>query len=311
MALGGDITVQSELGTGSCFSLTIDVGDLSGTEMLASPPSGGSGGSQQATSAVRAANENINLSGVRILLAEDGLVNQKLIAALLTQAGADSVDLAENGSIAIRKTEACDYDVILMDMQMPVLDGYAAAHILRESGNRTPIIALTAHAMKGDREQCLQAGCTDYVTKPIDAEELIHSVASCVRPGLDLATESERKITAAGQSSGKANVISSTLPIENPVFREIVRDFGQLLNGLLPQMHDAARGRRSDVLSRLTHDLIGTAGSAGFGEFTGPGRQLEEFIKAGQHDEIMQSLRLLDELAMRVDIPADEAAVTA
>ena len=92
------------------------------------------------------------------------------------------------------------------------------------------------------------------------------------------------------------------------MFREIVQDFGQLLEDNLPQMRRAALGRDTSALRKLAHDLVGTAGGAGFDDFTEPGRQLERYIESERYDAIMQSLRLLEELAMRVDIPAEEPA---
>jgi len=174
--LGGNITVASAPGDGSTFTVTVQTGPLDGVRMLDNP--------RQIMERHQAERKtpptsNVDLRG-RILLAEDGPDNQRLIAFFLNQAGAD-VTLADNGQAAYEKAMdamAADqpFDVILMDMQMPVMDGYEATRQLREAGYRAPILALTAHAMTGDRERCLAAGCDGYMTKPIQRDALLQLV---------------------------------------------------------------------------------------------------------------------------------------
>ena len=122
------------------------------------------------------------MSGFKILLAEDGPDNQRLVSYILKKAGAD-VDVADDGEIAFKAAlaahdEGVPFDVILMDMQMPIMDGYSAVRKLRRRKYDLPIIALTAHAMTSDRQKCIDAGCDDYASKPINREELVRMIRS-------------------------------------------------------------------------------------------------------------------------------------
>ena len=108
----------------------------------------------------------------RILIAEDNHANQELIKLLLKKTGMET-EIAENGLQAIELATNNDYDIILMDIQMPEMNGHEATQKLRAQGLKTPIIAVTAHAMASDREKAIQAGCDDYLTKPIDQDKLI------------------------------------------------------------------------------------------------------------------------------------------
>ena len=125
-----------------------------------------------------------NLIPRRILLVDDGIDNQRLIAYVLRKAGIE-VSVAENGQVAVDLALAAtlagsSFDIILMDIQMPVMDGYEAIKRLRSAGCVTPIIALTAHSMAGHRQKCLDAGCDDYMTKPFDCATLLKRLAERV-----------------------------------------------------------------------------------------------------------------------------------
>jgi CheY-like chemotaxis protein len=124
---------------------------------------------------------------LRVLVAEDNLVNQKLMIHLLEKRGY-SVTVAENGLHAVEAIERQSFDLALMDVQMPEMGGFEATRIIREreigSGHRLPIIALTAHAMKGDRERCLDAGMDDYLTKPIQLKALFETIERVMQMGL-------------------------------------------------------------------------------------------------------------------------------
>lgn len=174
--LGGDIRVASTLGEGSCFTVTIETGTLENVKLIDTP-----GDTQFQARPEQSTIARSPGLDCRVLLAEDGLDNQRLIALLLKKAGAQVV-VADNGQVAhdlalAAQTEGKPFQVILMDMQMPVLDGYGATSKLRQAGYAGPILALTAHAMSTDRAKCLRAGCDAYLTKPIDREKLIAEVA--------------------------------------------------------------------------------------------------------------------------------------
>ncbi|EMI15758.1 sensory transduction histidine kinase [Rhodopirellula maiorica SM1] len=163
-ALGGDVTVQSRFGHGSTFSVTIHVG---GSVKLVEPRLDISANDESTM-------HHVNLNGT-VLVVDDRRDIRFLAQHFIEKAGG-TVVTATNGQEAIEMLRSPDpppVQVIVMDMQMPVMDGYDAARHLREHGCQLPIIALTANAMKSDRQECLDAGCTDYSTKPLDGSKLI------------------------------------------------------------------------------------------------------------------------------------------
>lgn len=185
--LGGDITVSSVPGAGSTFTVTIKAEICEGASALLEP-----GPAQVVADQPPHANADSKSSlaqplvGVRILLAEDGPDNVRLIALYLRKAGAE-VRVAENGKLAVEHLSVAGdvdgplldpspVDLLLTDIQMPEMDGYTATRLLRAKGCTLPIVALTANAMSGDVDKCLSAGCDDYASKPIDRNTLIRTV---------------------------------------------------------------------------------------------------------------------------------------
>jgi len=181
--MGGSISVRSTPGSGSVFAFTVRVrpaGAAAAPRVVAEPE------------AARGAP-----SPLRVLLAEDNSTNQYLIGAFLQGGGHELVTVG-NGAAAVEAVAGGGFDVVLMDVQMPVLDGLAATRAIRKlpgAAGRVPVVALTANAMSGDREQCIAAGMNDYLSKPVQAGELARALARvCVRA----AGEAPRKLASRG-----------------------------------------------------------------------------------------------------------------
>lgn len=186
--LGGKIHVASTIGEGSTFTISINTGPLEGIRLLQLDESVIKKVSTEAKDE-NSPQPNTPISSSRILIVEDGLDNQRLISFLLKKEGMQ-VELADNGKIGFEQTMAAlesgqPYDFVLMDMQMPVMDGYTATRKLRDAGYTAPIIALTAHAMKNDMEKCLDAGCNAYATKPVDKGKLMETITRLAAGEID------------------------------------------------------------------------------------------------------------------------------
>ena len=172
--LGGDAYIhETAMGKGTTVRASVATGCLDGVKMIDDPLAS----AEQDDAAGKSDDRLTRLDEIRILLAEDGPDNQRLITHLLEKAGAQ-VAVVEDGRRAVHTAmeavaKSMRFDTILLDMHMPVMDGYEAARTLRRKGYDGHIIALTAHAMAGDREKCIEAGCNDYATKPIDRVALL------------------------------------------------------------------------------------------------------------------------------------------
>lgn len=173
VALGGDIALEESLyGLGSTFSAIIEVGKIESENRITNFDNLISDPHEKIDEIIKSA----HLNDLRVLLVEDSLENQLVVQNFLETAGA-SVDVASNGLQGVEMAEQGNHELIIMDIQMPVMDGYTAASLLRDKGFQKPIIAFTAHAFEEEKQKCLQIGFTDFISKPIRKSDLLHCVS--------------------------------------------------------------------------------------------------------------------------------------
>ncbi len=271
--MGGEVQlVKTAPGEGSTFTVTLPLHAVAGAQTvedlhacIAAPCA------LQATGAYA-----IELRG-RILLAEDGEDNQRLISHHLRKAGAVVV-IAEHGRRALELIAAAEaagqpFGLLVSDMQMPEMDGYTLARTLRAQDNALPIIALTAHAMADDRQKCLDAGCNDYASKPIDRGMLI---AACAR-WMQAPADSEAELPSI--ELFPQPVLYSELR-DDPDFVELVDAFVAGLPGKVERIeHSFSTGGMLD-LARLAHQLKGAAGGYGYPSISDAARHVEQYARA-------------------------------
>ncbi|MCS7049237.1 MAG: response regulator [Verrucomicrobiae bacterium] len=247
----------------------------------------------------------VPLGGCRILLAEDNAVNQKLACRLLEKQG-HSVVIAPDGQAAVAAWERESFDLILMDVQMPNLDGLQATAIIREreagTGRHIPIIAMTAHALAGDRERFLAAGMDDYISKPIDAQRLA-TLLNRYRPAALPASAPAPAGAAAGSESVALDrqVVLAAIGDDESLLEEITGVFLQDLPNLMGAVEKAVAERSAEQLERTAHKLKGSVKIFGTAKLVDKLQQLEQCGRTGQLDGVAQQWSetrpLLDALA--------------
>jgi signal transduction histidine kinase/CheY-like chemotaxis protein len=313
-ALGGDITAESRPGEGSTFRVTVTTGDLEGVPFLRPE--------EVATVAQEYGEreqERWQFPGARVLIVDDGAENRELLRLLLQEAGL-MVDEAENGLVGVQKAVAGHYDVILMDVNMPVMDGFTATQKLRQQGLKTSIIALTANAMKGFEQECLDAGYSGYCPKPIDIDRFMAQMADLLGGRKVINDTGDAPAPAAGGptdshakefQSATGPPIYSTMPGSEGKLRHLVVRFVDYVKDQLQAAEQAREQGKLEELAVFAHKLKGSGGSFGFNEFTAPAARLEKLAKAGGSEvDLRQIMAELRGLAARLVIPGAEPADT-
>ena len=287
--MGGTIHVASQPGRGSKFWFDIDVpfANLDGATVSAAP---------QASADVSGAR------GARVLLVEDNPVNRQFALAVLKSVGA-VITVAVNGSEAVRMATEGVHDLILMDCQMPVLDGYEATRRIRAAGITTPVIALTANAMEGDRDRCAAAGMDDYLAKPIRPDALRAAVAGKARrPGVERSLEAEVGVDAAE--------ITARIGGDAELLADISRLFVTHSPEMLEALHTAAAAGDGTAMASAAHALKGSIGNFTQGRPFAVARALEKAAEAGDlpgfragvgdlEREVAKLCRVLDDIVTK------------
>jgi len=292
--LDGELTVNSEPGRGSIFSVSVSTGSLDGVRWQQGSVSDliRNRNPDEATKSRRV------LPPSRILLVEDGVTNRNLMKVVLGNAGA-TVRCAENGQVGVDAAGEESFDLILMDMQMPVMDGYSATREMRRMGLKTPIIALTAHAMAGDERKCRDAGCSGYLTKPIEPRRLLDAVCEVLI--------AQQELAQRNSTDDETPIVSRLLTDSSGDFREIVDEVIVKLEEKIAAIHEAWKVSDFEKLAELGHWIKGSAGTAGFDAFTAPASRLERLAKSNSPNGMSEVIYELDKLLRRIQPPVSNS----
>ncbi|MDO8453220.1 MAG: response regulator [Sulfurimonas sp.] len=227
------------------------------------------------------------LKGVYLLLVEDNLVNQELAIELLENAGI-KVDVANNGAEALEKVQIAEYDGVLMDCQMPVMDGFESTRLIRKIPrlSNLPILAMTANAMAGDKEKCIECGMNDHIAKPIDVAHLFLTMAEWIKPKR-VSTHETLQIEGMDIKSALGRVAGNEKLLRKLLFR-----FLQTQSDVMVRIHSAMEGHDMQTAIREAHTIKGLAGNIGADLLFQHAEELERVLKEGESDTVKSCLEL-------------------
>jgi two-component system sensor histidine kinase/response regulator len=244
---------------------------------------------------------------IRILLAEDNHLNQKLAVALLSKAGY-TVDAVEDGKTAVKALRRRTYDLILMDVQMPEMDGFEATRAIRQTegrGKHIPIVAMTAHAMTGDRERCLAAGMDDYVSKPINAQALIRTIDRWTRspdsskitsPNNDAQTQAKKEDLLVDLDEALTRFDG-----DEDFLHQMFQEFLESVPATLEALESAVKGRDHKTVESKAHSLKGVAGNLSAKQIASLASKLELSGRKGDLSSAVELTGLLRQELVKLE----------
>jgi len=275
------------------------------------------------------------IHGARVLLAEDNEINQQVAQEILEQAGL-VVSIANNGKEAVQRVKSELYDAVLMDIQMPVMGGFEATQEIRKDGRfkDLPIIAMTAHAMAGDREKSLEAGMNDHVTKPINPDELFSTLVRWIKPGDREIPEDKRSLDVSAEKG--EDILPSELPgismasgLERVggnklLYAKLLCKFKEGQASAVDQIKAALQSGDVETAARQAHTVKGVSGNLGGENLYRAAAELEKAIKEGKENidlpmaefgsqlkVVMEGIKVLEEnlAKQREPEPSEEVSV--
>jgi signal transduction histidine kinase/CheY-like chemotaxis protein/HPt (histidine-containing phosphotransfer) domain-containing protein len=287
---GGDVRVDSQVGKGSTFRVTLPCEIAPGAVGSVAPKQ-----SEISGEALRPP------PAARLLLVEDNLVNQKVVLAILRKKGYH-IDVANDGREALTKLAASSletpYDLVLMDVQMPVLDGLEATRLIRSEArwDYLPVVAMTAHAMNGDRERCLQSGMNAYISKPVQPAHLISTI--------------ERQLTSGDRHSAAASsplerVLTDRMMEDSVMMNDMLRLFIQIAPERLDRIETAAARADVATLQREVRKISVAADQLASADLRDCARRVQQAAATGDFAQVNRDL-----VGLRAAVHALEALTT-
>jgi signal transduction histidine kinase/CheY-like chemotaxis protein/HPt (histidine-containing phosphotransfer) domain-containing protein len=294
--LGGTIVLKkTQEGVGSVFTASMDIGDLSGINLLV--------GVRQVVDPILSedlSQSAYRLDQLKVLVVEDCRDNQIIYTQFIESVGG-IVETADDGIEGLEKAKSEKFDAILLDIQMPRLNGYSTARRLREEGVDTPIIALTAHAMKGERERCIQAGANEYLTKPVRPEVLTMAIGVCTgtirKDSKVLGSSQVNKLQ--GEAEGAEGPLYSKF-FNDPRVMPVLRNFVEGMQGRVDNLREAIEASNWEEVRRIAHSFKGTAGNYGFPDIALCASEIELEMTGEQNKKnVLAQLEGLEKLSAR------------